>query len=88
MDKQKVTGTVWVYDTPHNSTILLAHSMSGQPGYVFRGQIDITVEVDPIDKGRAIQDLRNTVEYVETEAADTVRSIMDQIEAIEYKGES
>lgn len=83
MDKQKVTGTAWVYDTPHDTTIILTHSMSGVPGYVFRGQTDVTVEVDPIDKDKVIQDLRNSAEDVNAEATATVRSIMQQIKEIE-----
>jgi hypothetical protein len=82
MNKQKVTGTVWVYDTPHGLTFFMA-SMDTIPGYVCRGKSEVTVEIDPIDKDRAIQDLHNSAEDVNAEATATVRSIMQQIKEIE-----
>jgi hypothetical protein len=86
MDKQKVNGTVWVYDTPHDQTVFLTNSMDGAAGWVFRGKIEVTVEVDPINKDQAIADLLNSAEDVNAKAASTVRAIMEQIKEIE--GES
>jgi hypothetical protein len=87
MDKQKVDGKVWVYDTPHGTTVFYTHTMDGQPGYVYRGQVDVTVEVDAISKDQAIQALRNSAEDVNAEATATVRDIMQQIKDIEGGGD-
>lgn len=87
MDKQKVTGTVWVFDTPHGQTKMFSSTMVGAPGYVLRGEIEVTVEVEPIDKDRVIQDLRNSAEDVNAEATEAVRSIMQQIKDIEGGGD-
>ncbi len=83
MDKQQVTGTVYVYDTPHGTTKFFTNSMCGAPGYVLRGEVETTVEVDPIGKDQVIQQLRNSAEDVNAEATATVRGIMQQIKAIE-----
>ncbi len=87
MIMQKVTGTLWVYDTPHDTTVYFTNSMDGVPGYVLRGQIETTVEVEPIDKDQAIRDLRNSVEDVNAEATATVRSLKQQIKELEHKPE-
>ena len=83
MDKQKVDGTVWVYDTPQGTTMFLTNSMACAAGWVERGVVDITVEVDAINKAYAIAELKEAVNTVRENAATTERNLMQQIEAIE-----